>query len=146
MALAELRINPGDVVSPAWEACCPKCESGYFCEEEAEDPGQAPCPSCVSENAPEPGVLNWVPIVESADYPDLSTQPDFSLSWGCWTIWSGNDPRGPEVAHDALVQVYRRSSTSSAARCLEAAEINWEHTSSVDDVLLYRVEKDAADA
>lgn len=138
------RIQPDDVISPAWEGFCSKCESGYLCEEQAENPGYAPCPSCVSENDPHPGELHWVPIVACVDYPDLSTQPDHFRTWGPWSIWDGNDITGPDVDPLSTVQVLRRSKASDLPLLLEAGKVSWLHHGTVHDVLTYRIEASEA--
>lgn len=140
MDTPSLRIQPDEVMAPAWEGICPKCESGYFCEEQAEDPGYAPCPSCVSESDPHPGEIRWVPIVACAEYPDLSTQSDHFRTWGPWSIWSGDDSAGPGVDPVLTVQVLRRSKASDLPRILKAGKISWKHHNTVHDVLTYRVE------
>lgn len=57
-------LKPEDVSMPAWEAICPVCGSGYFVEETEEKPALAPCPSCVSEEVAEPGMLEFIPITD----------------------------------------------------------------------------------
>ncbi|MFX4300174.1 hypothetical protein [Pseudosulfitobacter pseudonitzschiae] len=140
MEASSLRIRPDDVVAPAWEGICLKCESQYFCEEQAEDPGCAPCPSCVSENDPAPGHLRWTPIIDTVEYPDLSSQPDHFRSWGPWTIWDGQDNTGPEIPFGLSVQVFRRSRSSGKSSLPDAGSIVWIHKGACHDVMAYRVE------